>query len=49
MKNQTLLILDLSYNQNVTNEGIKLITNALKMQFKTMTTNRLIVVGDLFQ
>ena len=31
MKNQTLLILDLSYNQNVTNEGIKLITNALKM------------------
>ena len=31
MKNQTLLILDLSYNQYVTNEGIKLITNALKM------------------
>ena len=31
MKNQTLLILDLSYNQFVTNEGIKLITNALKM------------------
>ena len=31
MKNQTLLILDLSHNQYVTNEGIKLITNALKM------------------
>ena len=31
MKNQTLLILDLSYNQHVTSEGIKLITNALKM------------------
>lgn len=31
MKNQTLLILDLSNNQNVTSEGIKSITNALKM------------------
>ena len=31
MKNQTLLILDMSNNQNVTSEGIKLIANALKM------------------
>ena len=31
MKNQTLLILDMSNNQNVTAEGIKLIANALKM------------------
>jgi hypothetical protein len=31
MKNQTLLILDMSSNQNVTSEGIKLIANALKM------------------
>ena len=31
MKNQTLLILDMSNNQNVTYEGIKLIANALKM------------------
>ena len=31
MKNQTLLILDMSNNRNVTTEGIKLIGNALKM------------------
>jgi hypothetical protein len=31
MKNQTLLILDLSHNYYVNSEGIKLITNALKM------------------
>ena len=31
MKNQTLLILDMSDNHNVTVEGIKLISNALKM------------------
>ena len=31
MKNQTLLILDMSNNHNVTTEGIKLIANALKM------------------
>ena len=31
MKNQTLLILDMSNNKNVTCEGIKLIANALKM------------------
>ena len=31
MKNQTLLILDMSDNRNVTVEGIKLIANALKM------------------
>ena len=31
MKNQTLLILDMSNNHNVTVEGIKLIANALKM------------------
>lgn len=31
MKNQTLLILDLSNNGNVNSEGIKSITNALKM------------------
>ena len=31
MKNQTLLILDMSDNHNVTVEGIKLIANALKM------------------
>ena len=31
MKNQTLLILDMSNNKNVTTEGIKLIANALKM------------------
>ena len=31
MKNQTLLVLDMSNNQNVTSEGIKLISNALKM------------------
>jgi len=31
MKNQTLLILDMSNNKNVTYEGIKLIANALKM------------------
>ena len=31
MKNQTLLILDMSNNRNVTTEGIKLIANALKM------------------
>ncbi len=31
MKNQTLLILDMSNNKNVTYEGIRLIANALKM------------------
>jgi hypothetical protein len=31
MKNQTLLILDMSNNKNVTCEGIRLIANALKM------------------
>ena len=31
MKNQTLLILDMNNNHNVTTEGIKLIANALKM------------------
>ena len=31
MKNQTLLIFDMSNNKNVTSEGIRLIANALKM------------------
>ena len=39
MKNQTLLTLDLSHNQHVTNEGIKLITNALKMHPNINTVN----------
>ena len=39
MKNQTLLILDMSNNHNVTCEGIKLIANALKMHPNIITIN----------
>ena len=39
MKNQTLLILDMSNNNNVTCEGIKLIANALKMHPNIITIN----------
>ena len=45
-----LLILDMSDNHNVTVEGIKLISNALKMHpnITKITSHLILVVGNIF-